>query len=139
MRSPGIEMQIEAPQNSRIAGAYVLHLRIGKSLRLKTGALGEVSLPAGRYLYVGSARRSISGRVSRHLRLAESKTGKSHWHIDYLLLHPAVELTRIEEKPCATECAVAEEIASRKGVSVPVPRFGSTDCRSGCKAHLFRM
>lgn len=132
-------MQTKVPREAQTAGAYILHLRIRKRLFLKVGALGEVFLPAGRYVYVGSARRSIAGRVSRHLRLAESKTGKRHWHIDYLLLHPATELTSTEAKPFATECAVAKDIASREGASVPVARFGSTDCRSGCEAHLFRI
>ena len=106
---------------------------------MKAGALGEIFLPAGRYLYVGSARRSIAGRVSRHLRLAQSRSGKSHWHIDYLLMHPAIKLAGIEAKPGSEECAVAKEIAATEGASVPVPRFGSTDCRSGCGAHLFRI
>ena len=132
-------MQIQIRGDSRLAGAYILHLRIKRSLKLSVGALGEIALPAGRYAYVGSARPSIAGRVSRHLRLAESRTGKSHWHIDYLLLHPAIELTGIEARPGAAECSVAKEIASGKGACAPVPRFGSTDCRSGCGAHLFRI
>lgn len=132
-------MQIQIQGDFTLAGAYILYLRIGRDLKLSVGALGKVSLPAGLYLYVGSARNSIAGRISRHLRLAESGTGKSHWHIDYLLLHPAIELTGIEAKPGAIECDVARDIASREGVSAPVSHFGSTDCRSGCKAHLFRL
>jgi Uri superfamily endonuclease len=26
-----------------------------------------------------------------------------------------------------------------KGVTAPVPGFGSSDCRAGCKAHLYRL
>jgi len=120
-------------------GAYILRFIIKKDLVLKVGSLGNVYLPAGRYAYVGSARRSIRSRIDRHRRLAEEKSGKRHWHIDYVLTHPATKLTRIESRSGSEECAVARDIASRRGVSVPVPRFGATDCRAGCKAHLFRI
>ena len=125
---------------SRIpGGAYILHLKTERDLMLRTGSLGNIALPSGHYVYIGSARKSISGRVNRHKRLAETKRGKRHWHIDYMLAHPEVKLIRGDAYAGYRECDIAKQIETMKGVSTPVLRFGSSDCRSGCKAHLFRM
>jgi Uri superfamily endonuclease len=120
-------------------GSYVLSLDVKRSLRLSAGALHDIFLPAGHYVYIGSALGGIAGRVARHRRLAESKTGKLHWHIDYLLVHPNVKLIDVAELAGRSECDISRRIASKKGVSAPVSRFGSSDCRSGCKAHLYRL
>jgi len=123
----------------RKKGAYILFLDVPKSLTLDVGALKTCSLPAGRYAYVGSAKSGIDGRVSRHRRLSILKAGKLRWHIDYLLAHPEVRLTGEKRLAGSSECDVSRRIAARKGITVPVPRFGSTDCRAGCKAHLYRL
>jgi Uri superfamily endonuclease len=120
-------------------GAYILFLHVHQPIATTVGALGKSRFPAGRYLYVGSASRGIEQRVTRHLRLAESKSGNIHWHIDYLLTHPQVKLVRIQKLEGCNECRVSREISSMKGVTIPVQRFGSTDCRAGCTAHLYRM
>lgn len=127
-------------QRSQTAGgAYLLHIRLLRSLRLKIGALGEHLAPAGHYVYIGSARRSIATRVARHMRLARTKSGKLHWHIDHLLIRPECELRRTRFFPGAEECAVARGVARRAGAMAPVPGFGASDCRSGCPAHLYRI
>jgi len=120
-------------------GAYVLHLDVRQSLTLWVGALNCIFLPAGHYVYVGSARRGIDSRIARHKRLAGQKKGTHHWHIDYLLTHPQIQLTGETALSGRSECDVSRQIASRTGVSAPVPDFGSSDCRSGCKAHLYRL
>lgn len=122
-----------------LRGAYVLHLGINETVTLHAGALGAVTLPSGHYVYVGSARKSIKSRIARHQRLAKTKTGKLHWHIDYLLTHPKIELVGQNAFAGFRECDIAQRIASGKGASVPVPHFGASDCRSGCGAHLFRV
>jgi Uri superfamily endonuclease len=127
------DLKVNAP------GAYLLHLEVCRTLRASVGALGKVRLAAGRYIYVGSARRGIAARVSRHRRLAENKEGKLHWHIDYLLVHPHTRLVSVSSLPGADECAWSERIARRKGTSIAVPRFGASDCRSGCLTHLYRI
>ncbi len=132
-------MHAHSPGPPPRGGAYILHLRIAQDLALEVGALGRVLLPAGRYAYIGSARSSLAGRVARHRRLAASKSGTMHWHIDYVLAHPAVSLARVESLPGCEECEAAQRVARRPGASAPVPRFGATDCRSGCAAHLFRV
>jgi Uri superfamily endonuclease len=117
----------------------VLQVKLKNRTILKIGALGEHELEPGRYLYVGSARRGIEARVARHERLARTKTGRTHWHIDYLLTHPQCRLTRVEVLPGAEECAVSQRIARRGGATAPIPGFGASDCRSECPAHLYRI
>jgi len=118
-------------------GAYVLRLELRKPARIRVGALGQIEFQPGQYLYVGSARGGIAARVARHKRVIEKKSGVGHWHIDFLLLHPHYRLAGVELLPGAGECRLARSIARRSGVIIPVPGFGSTDCRSGCRAHLF--
>jgi Uri superfamily endonuclease len=91
-------------------GAYVLMLELRRPVRLAIATLPATTLPPGRYAYAGSARGpgGIRARVRRHLR----KDKKPHWHIDRL-----ADLLRVP------------------GASVPVPGFGSSDCRR-CAAHL---
>jgi Uri superfamily endonuclease len=120
-------------------GAYVLHLDVKGTVTLRAGAIGTITLTPGRYVYVGSARKSIESRVARHQRLAKAKAGKLHWHIDYLLTHPGIELIGRDSYAGYGECDIAQRIASLQGSSVPVPHFGASDCRSGCRAHLFRV
>lgn len=89
--------------------------------------------------YVGGARRSIATRVARHCRLARAKSGRPHWHVDYLLVHPAVRLAAVIVYEQVAECALSRRLACRRGVSVAVPGFGASDCRSGCRTHLYRL
>ena len=118
-------------------GAYLLHIDIKQPLKVKVGALGMASLPAGRYVYVGSACRGIEARIARHLRLAKHKAGKIHWHIDYLLVNRHTKWVNAVALEDCVECEISRQIASKKGITVPVPGFGASDCRAGCRAHLY--
>ena len=120
-------------------GAYVLYLDVKQPLTLRVGSLENVFLPSGRYAYIGSARAGIAGRIRRHRRLAEEKAGKLHWHIDYLLVHPQIQLVGETILTGGSECAISHQVASRRGTTIPAPKFGSTDCRHRCKAHLYRL
>lgn len=120
-------------------GAYLLHLRIISTVHIAVGALGDLCFTPGRYVYVGSARRNIAARVARHRRLAKDKSGKLHWHIDYLLVHPCARLVTVSALRDADECHLSQRIARRKGSSAAVPGFGASDCRSGCRTHLYRI
>ncbi|MBN2242730.1 MAG: GIY-YIG nuclease family protein [Acidobacteria bacterium] len=132
-------MRRQPSQPDLPGGAYTLHLKVEGRTRVRVGSLGDVVLEAGNYVYVGSARKSIEGRIARHRRLANEKTGKLRWHIDYLLTHSGIELVGLEPHPGCRECDIARSVASLKGASAPVPRFGASDCRWGCAAHLFRV
>jgi Uri superfamily endonuclease len=120
-------------------GAYLLYLQIKRPIKINAGKFKDIILPAGNYVYVGSARRGIAQRVARHKRLAESKKGKLHWHIDSLLVHAHTQLAGEEALSERSECDVSKQLASMEGVIAPILGFGSSDCRSGCKAHLYRL
>lgn len=69
------------------SGAYLITLSLARAAWIEAGRLGRFRLEAGTYVYVGSAKRALQARVARHCRLATTKQGKRHWHIDGLLLH----------------------------------------------------
>jgi len=120
-------------------GAYLLIIELAVDSRLSVGRLGDIELAAGRYVYVGSARKGLRQRVERHRRLVVGKAGKRHWHIDALLLHPASRLVDAQLHCGKEECRLSRQIARRSDASVPVPGYGATDCSSGCGAHLYRI
>ena len=118
-------------------GAYILYFDIKLPLTLHVGSLGSSVFPAGRYAYVGSACKGISVRISRHKRLAVEKAGKIHWHVDCLLVDPHTQWGGEVVLENGIECSISIRIAAMSGVTVPVPGFGSSDCRAGCRAHLY--
>ncbi|MCP5230945.1 MAG: GIY-YIG nuclease family protein [Zoogloeaceae bacterium] len=109
---------------------YQLHLRINRPLKVVVGRLGEVDLPAGDYLYTGSAKKHMDARIARHLR----RDKPLRWHIDYLTSHPDVEVVGVK-RSVIPECALNQAVAGE----VVVPGFGSSDCRHHCGAHLKRI
>lgn len=116
------------------SGAYRLTIRLARAVRLRVGRLGRVSLPAGRYVYCGSARRNLPARVRRHLRRGKRR----RWHVDYLLAHPAASVVEVRTSTQRGECDFVAQ-ARRSGGRAVVPGFGSSDCRRGCPAHLIYM
>jgi Uri superfamily endonuclease len=117
------------------AGVYVLIWRLTGTLRLEVGRLGQVDLPPGWVLYVGSAcgPGGLAARVGRHLR-AEKRT---HWHVDALAGREPVCAVWAVESTRRLECVWAGAVAGLAGAGVPAPGFGSSDCR--CPAHLFHL
>ncbi len=126
------------------AGTYVLLLHVAETVAdrwIEVGRLGRFPLAAGWYAYVGSARGSggLAARVGHHLRLPRSY----HWHIDYLraVSRPVlVWYTTDPERENAgkrgekLECLWAQALIQLPGATIPIPRFGASDCR--CPAHL---
>jgi Uri superfamily endonuclease len=114
-------------------GAYALLVLLDRPVELPSRFDGQ-RLPGGRYCYVGSARGAggIRGRCARHLRAPL----RCHWHIDWLL---AGALDRaVVPFPGQQECEVLARLLAIEGASVPVPGFGSTDCRR-CPSHLLAL
>lgn len=108
--------------------SYRLVLWLERPCTLRIGALGRHTLPTGRYVYTGSARRHPEARLARHLG---HRPRRLRWHIDYLLSQPEcrvvdVEIFRLPECPLNRAAAGA----------APVPGFGASDCAAGCGAHL---
>lgn len=114
-------------------GAYALHFELASPLRLEIARLGNPVLDPGTYIYAGSAYGpgGIAARVGRHLNPAK----KPHWHVDRL--SAAAPCVRVEAFPGGRECDVVARLLAAGG-SVPVPGFGSTDCRV-CRSHLVRV
>lgn len=116
------------------SGVYLLLLRLQRHAAVRVGSLGRCDLPAGWYVYAGSAQRALLARVARHL---ESRK-RVHWHIDRLTTHSQVErLGALLLPGRVDECAAGRLARAIIGGSAPVPGFGASDCRRGCAAHLW--
>jgi len=109
------------------ARTYQLHIRLEHRQDIIVGRLGRFSFDKGRYLYTGSATRSMRPRLLRHL--SGHKT--LHWHIDYLLAAESAVITDIF-LASESECLVNQSIKAE----FPILGFGASDCRAGCGAHL---
>ncbi|KOX96107.1 GIY-YIG nuclease family protein [Halorubrum tropicale] len=112
-------------------GSYTLVVGLAADATVTAGALGDHRLPAGAYAYTGSALGAGGfSRVDRHRRTARGDSETQHWHVDYLLSHPAARIDRVVRSVGVdVECAVAERLPPG-----PIDGFGASDC--GCGAHL---
>ena len=113
-------------------GSYVLVLRMSCDQHLRVARLGVHGFKRGYYCYVGSARGAggLRARLSRHLR----RRKKPHWHIDYILPHSALVEVWTAPSIARLECLYAQTFLHMPGAQIPVPGFGSSDCR--CQTHL---
>ncbi len=112
------------------SGIYLLLLDVPSSVAVRVGALGEVRLVAGRYGYVGSARRGLGARLARHRR----REKPLRWHLDYLrsVAEPVGAL--IWRWRRGRECRLARAVRRTGLGEIAAPRFGASDC--GCAGHL---
>jgi Uri superfamily endonuclease len=119
------------------SGLYLLLLEVAAPVVVTVGRLGTYDFPAGRYVYVGSARRGLRARAERHLR----REKPLRWHIDYLTTHPGVRTIGAVLVPAPprrlTECRLVQGVRRAHGARAVVARFGAGDCRAGCAAHLW--
>ena len=101
-------------------GAYLLRLRVNRPVVVTFGRFqgGQaIDVPAGEYLYIGSARKSwtqlgrrllrhgtrtgrlpgqtVRAELGRYFGLEKPAGKKLHWHIDYLLDCPQTELRHV--------------------------------------------
>ena len=121
-----------------LKGVYTLIISLKTDTSLRIGKLGLHTFPSGTYTYTGSAMGmgalSLEGRIKRHLR----KNKKMKWHIDYLLNSDNVQIRSViyAETNEKFECKVSQEIEKLEASHVLVKRFGASDCKEGCQAHL---
>lgn len=121
-------------------GGYILELSLASTTEIISGRFSGVVLAAGVYLYAGSAcgPGGLRGRLSRHARPVESI--RLHWHIDHLrrvaVVQRAAWLATAEAVSDNIECRWAQALHALPGAAIPLPGFGSSDCRRGCRAHL---
>jgi Uri superfamily endonuclease len=121
-------------------GTYALVLLISEAGYLVVGKLGRFEISPGIYVYLGSTHGpgGIRARLGRYLNGAN----RLHWHVDYLLrvskiLGYGFVLERRDKHGCVPkECDWSQSLASLEGTSIPIPKFGESDCNSGCPAHL---
>ena len=115
-------------------GAYILYFNIPAPLRLDIAALDYPLLAPGIHAYCGSARGpgGLRARIARHLRADKTL----HWHIDRLTAAGCV--TAVAYTCDGSECALLGRLLASTGASIPIPGFGSTDCRR-CPSHLARI
>lgn len=118
---------------NRLKGGYCLVMSLNSETHLKTKGR-TFSLTPGTYIYCGSALNSLDARVERHIRNFKGERIKRFWHIDYLL--PFSKPLGVVEATASfnIECKLVSSLTSI-GLK-PIPGFGSSDCRSGCKGHL---
>lgn len=120
-------------------GIYTLIINLPKSTRIKIGKMGSFFFKEGTYLYIGSAlgqgSSSLEGRIRRHIKIEK----KAFWHIDYFLKSNLVRITHVMLATSTTdlECKIAKRIEKNLYVSIPVEKFGSSDC--SCLAHFFKI
>lgn len=109
-------------------GAYALLILLEAPLALDLPGKPAAVLAPGRYLYAGSARGpgGLRARVGRHFR----REKPLRWHVDRLTT--AGRMAGAWCEPGGDECAL---VAALAGLPVPVPGFGSSDCRA-CASHL---
>jgi len=110
-------------------GLYIVEFRLSRRSRLRVGALGSFTFPAGLYLYVGSAQRNRAARLERHGRADKPL----RWHIDYLSTKAKMLGAVLVPGTRQKECALARKLAAV--ATRVVPGFGASDC--GCEGHLF--
>lgn len=124
----------EAETAPATSGAYTLLIELDRPVRIDLPGKPRTTLPPGTYLYAGSARGpgGMRARLARHFR----KNKKMHWHADLITSRAAhVSAVAVEG---GSECALLQEQLARSGTSVPIPGFGSSDCKT-CPAHLVKI
>jgi len=116
-------------------GTYALVLLLERKEEIAVGKLGTFVFPAGYYLYVGSALGpgGLEARLARH----RCRNKKLRWHIDYLLEHAQLVEVWSITSPARLECLWAQAVQELPGSEIPVPGFGSSDCR--CSSHLIHL
>jgi len=112
--------------------AYILVLELDRVVNIEIRRR-RLKLQPGIYFYVGSARKRIIQRITRHL----SKSKKKWWHIDYLTTHNASKILGfILVKSSNGDCE--SELASRLNMVLEaIPRFGQSD-KPRDISHLFK-
>ncbi len=125
------------------AGTYAVIFTLEIPQTVTIGRLGTFDLTRGYYLYVGSAQGAggLRARLGRHLQGG----GQPHWHVDYLRKIARVSTFGYlvsRSSPTGSmplECQWSQLLTSLPGAAIPIPKFGASDCRSGCRAHLVNL
>jgi endonuclease-3 len=117
-------------------GTYTLLVELDAPATVAFGAAGERDLSAGWYAYTGSAFGTGGfARVERHRELAAGERDARHWHVDYLLGHPASRVADVVKTADAdVECEVSRGVEESDEATESVGGLGASDC--DCDSHL---
>jgi Uri superfamily endonuclease len=108
---------------------YVLIIEKTISSRVTVGKQ-TIFMEKGFYFYIGSAKRGLRQRLSRHVR----KRKKRFWHIDYITSRRDAFVRDIYLSPYS-ECETLG-IVSRLGTLFG-HKLGSSDCT--CRSHFVKL
>jgi Uri superfamily endonuclease len=109
----------EAPS---LPGAYAMAIELSDEVAVTFSDCLRIALPAGRYLYCGSAKGpgGLKARLSRHMRRGKSV----RWHVDQLTEQGLVIGSWIF--PGGDECRFVQMCSH---LPMPIAGFGSSDSR----------
>lgn len=111
---------------------YLILFRCDREAMVKVGALGEVTISPGYYVYAGSAKKNLTARLKRHRK----RDKLFRWHIDYLRPH-LVWAGSFHLAEHEGECALVKTFCSVTGATAVQKGLGSSDCR--CEAHFLKL
>lgn len=119
------------------AQLYCMVLKNPETREVTVGSLGTIRWPEGWTYYVGRAQYGWSSRLQRFTRPDQSL----HWHVDYLVADPEIDLTYLLlfDELADGECDLAEWFANLDETEPLHEAFGASDCRAKCPAHAFSM
>jgi len=119
--------------SSPVPGTYALVLESRTETAVQVGRCGTLLVQPGFFVYVGSALGpgGLCARLNHHLRRAV----RPHWHIDYLRREAMLAAVWYRCGRLRREHVWARFLKSMTDSSVPLPGFGSSDCK--CASHLF--
>ena len=116
-----------------LSGTYALIFKTQRNKRLIIGKLGTLTLQPGYFVYVGSAfgPGGLKARIGHHRKTFS----RPHWHIDYLSEYLSPAEVWYTYDATHREDHWSQVLANVRGASIPLPGFGSSDCR--CISHLY--
>lgn len=114
------------------SGSYALLLHAQDAQQARIGALGDLHITPGCYLYLGSAfgAGGLAGRLAHHFKESTSP----HWHIDYLRRYAQISGVWWTCDQRRREHEWANVLIADACATIPLPHFGASDCR--CASHL---
>ena len=119
---------LNADEAPSLPGAYAMAIELTNKVAVTLSGRSPIALPAGRYLYCGSAKGpgGLKARLSRHMRRGKSV----RWHVDQLTEQGLVIGAGIF--PGGDECRLVRMCSH---LPMPIGGFGSSDCAT-CRSHL---
>ena len=116
-------------------GCYSLVIALANRQKIRIGQLGKAHFPSGNYVYTGSAIGGLKSRLRRHFTYRK----KRRWHVDYLLSARSARIKAVLTYAPAPgeECRRNQFVARLPGAQIIMRKFGASDCRAGCRAHLY--